>query len=734
MLIFCAANRVASNVGLLASVLGQVGPDLREASSQKTEGRSETPTARSVSAASNPLDYWKHHYLAEDAHPALQALVPPNEMLEFYHEGVPLSIKQKSFLFACVVGLGPITLDETKESPRAARLRMLSPPDRRDLAIFNPRTFQRLSAFHALDMCDRADHVVSDVATLECLTTADRAQYLRETSLSNAIFPLNAARWFYLDAAKEAASLPLPELRVAILADMSMILQHMYKECEPNHSGVGFGVAAFVMCAALIFLSFDDDADTRLAYYFVQQSYQAVRCWLLDFSKSEHIDEYSCDEWIGLTQSVDAIRVGWRRLLFGLREDLEDNSVMEFDPACVQAILLNPFRISGRQWEDVELLEPDTKFTLPEYMKNHLFMLDSTFFAWNPNVYSASEEGRDRLNALERHVLSTFSPVGSPFTDRLWIPNQRELWLPGGDYPDTLDVVSQWITEKPRPGTLLADVTWPKEDPSRVGVRLTLATAVSAGLTSSSPLWFKMHKERDSRLLVAIDGASMKLVLLAKTVPQCYCQLSHRHPADKEKLLQRFRPFREPVAPGLILRPGCELDDSSGGFGYEANEIPQAWLAQTPPAACRSFSTKREHLRWRLKNRSRPTVTASSISTSEESESFADSILRSQERESSHKNRKKPKKVQQKAVAVGGVKRNRQSRQATLEVKDEPLHVGDSETALLNCEPHGDTSDLRECSRPAQGPRPSVRLTIELTWKEQIQDLGTLSVAGYTAK
>ncbi|KAH0488392.1 MAG: hypothetical protein KVP17_001218 [Porospora cf. gigantea B] len=725
MLILCPPNRGACELGLLASVLGEVRPDLLEACSQKTGGSPEIPTACSVPSAANAVSYWKHHYEAEDACPALQALVPPNELLEFYNEDVPLAIKHKSFLFTCVVGLGPVVLDETKDSPSAARLRMLSPPERSDLAIFDASTLRRLSAFHALDMCDTADHVVSDVGVFECLTTADRQQYLRESSVNNAIVPLNAARWFYLDAAKEASSLTLPELRVAILVDMSLILLQMSAECETSH-GIGFSVATFVMCSALILLSFDDDADTRLAYCMVQLSFQAVRCWLLNLSGTQHVDEHTCDGWIGFLSNREAMRVGWRRLLSfsGRREDHDINEIL--DQTTLYTLLVNPFRISGMQWKDVESLGPNTELNIPEDLRNHSFSLDSTFFAWKPEAHSTNEESRDRLDALERHVISSFGSVESPFTNRLWKNNRRRLRMPE-DSPDTLGVVSQWITERPRPGTLLGDVNWPDEDPSRVGVRLTLATAVSAGLTSSSPEWFKMHRERDARLLVAINRASMKLVLLAKTMPQCYCQQAHRRPSDRQKILEDLRPFCDPLAPGLALRPGCDLDNNSGRFGYEADEIPKAWLAQTP--SCRSFSTKREMLLWRLKNRpalQRPTENRSAVQRPTES---ADSVSRSHESESRHKKGKKPKRVQQKAVAAAVKDTRHITLQATLEVEDEFV---DRESAPLDGEPH--TSDPRFRSLLARGPRPRVSSTSILTWDEQLQDLGTVSVVAFTAE
>ncbi|KAH0488400.1 MAG: hypothetical protein KVP17_001224 [Porospora cf. gigantea B] len=494
------------------------------------------------------MDFWMNTvYRTEDAHPALRALVPPNELLEFYNEGVPLSIKQKSFLFTCVVGLGPTIL--TPQNPKLRQLRML-PPRSPDGAppVFDRMTLERLSAFHAVDVVHRKSLAVSDVSLFRHLTSADRMQFLRELSSPVCVREMETSRWFYLDVAKEAMTFSLHQLQITALVDMSMLLQLPWKSQAVD-------VGTIVVSLTMIFLSMDgaSEADRRVVYFLVQHTFQALRCQI--FSDDFHFSppEFRRQLCPRFSRSIQA---GWARFIGQwpsptLKHAFSAETLMLLG---LWPLLLNPFKLSGRRWSEMEDQEPFLVYVGHESLESSPFSLDPDFCVWPVDTGPESSQAR-HLTALRMHVTTAFGALPPGPSDRPPLARSPAVTTSSltpqedCDLESTFDLVSQG--EK----NLLQGITWPEDDPglrAKLGLRAKVSLAVCCGLIKGYPLQTKVRAATD-RLLSEICDDSI-LVTLAKLCPQCFCAQTHRALPSRTEALRVFSQFSVPTAKQIIRK------------------------------------------------------------------------------------------------------------------------------------------------------------------------------------
>ena len=555
-------SSAASSLKLVSSLVGTIAGVPDQQSTRNTETSIGMPQRTATANQKNGLDFWMTDvYRTEDAHPALHALVPPNELLEFYHEGVPLTIKEKSFLFACVVGLGPTLM--TPSSPKLRELRMLQPRSGGGPPIFDSMTIERLSAFHALDCIHRKSLVVSDVSLFRHLTYVDRMQFLRELSSPECVREMESSRWFYLDVAEEAATLSIRQLQISVLVDMSMLLQLPW---ESN----AIDVQTVIASLAMIFLSMEgeSEADCRAAYFLVQHTFQAFRCQL--FSDGAHVSPTGLRAQL-YSQFLGSILAGWARLIGPWPAPPLTNAVSA-DALMISGLwplLLNPFKLSGRRWSKIRDQSPYRAYLGHEYLESSPFSLDPTFCAW-PVGTGREPPHKWHLAALELHVAREFARLPEGPSHRLPLARDATISMTPPmdcDLQSTMDLVAQ------NPNNLLQGITWPAQDPKKLGLRARVALAVCCGLVKGYPSQRKVRCATDYLLSVICDGSI--LVTLTKSCPQCFCAQTHRSLPSREKALRRVCPFSIPVTKNVMQK---EFSSISGGInlvgGYDQEDIP----------------------------------------------------------------------------------------------------------------------------------------------------------------
>ncbi|KAH0487499.1 MAG: uncharacterized protein KVP18_001467 [Porospora cf. gigantea A] len=503
---------------------------------------------------------WEGVYRSEDVHRALYALVPPKEMLEFYHEGVPLSIKQKSFLFACAVGLGPMAQDKTTET---SQLRLLWPLSRgRHRTRFSPSVLERLSAFHMLDLVD-SEHMTCEVPrVLKAISKSDRLQYLRESTSFAAVALLEAARWTFLDASSEAVNCTLPQLTTTLLVDMSMLLLPWQ-----SHTPLNIPVTTVILCLTLIFLSLESEteAETRQIYFLIQQTFQAFRCWRLGHSPRGHIPLEKLLSMI----SAEPLRVvkGWTRLTAGWRPcDFSGTiDVVTLKRLGLWPVALNPFKLSGRKWADVADLPPYKTQKGAMILDALPFVLNEELCAWELDVAVREKP----LRRLETYVANQYLQLPASLRFRHLIIKDKmveidALFPQDGDLTKRLGSVCQWITTPADPSTFLGQVPWPVDDKWRAGLRAKIAVDVLACVCTTS--------NRSYQLSVAVCQylRSLPQTLLTRLTTSsnmCFCQLrAYSVPDDMAERLARYTdPTRqEPFAEAnLSLVDGVPMPEHS---------------------------------------------------------------------------------------------------------------------------------------------------------------------------
>ncbi|KAH0480849.1 MAG: hypothetical protein KVP17_001312 [Porospora cf. gigantea B] len=472
------------------------------------------------------MKFWEGVYRAEDAHTPLRALVPPNELLEFFNEGVPIKIQDKSFLFTCVVGLGPLVMSKTAhKAAKSKQLRLLKPD--KDCPI-GTADLNKLSVCHLLESCE-AKRLPSGYGVLELdrLSLQERAQYLREASATAGFAAIQNARWQLLDAAFEAAVLPVAELRLTVLVDMGMLLMLLEEDiADPEHSAKATAWATHVVGMVLLFLGVAGEGDVRAAFFLVQLCFQALRC--PDTSKHDVPDDYP--------GTISALVDGWKALTCGFNASSLPQPI-QFDYAYlnefgVWPIFLNPFKLSGRKFATVKNENPFRSQRAHESLDEVPFVLDAALCAWTPTISSATTQ----LSSLRKHVTRAFHELKA--TEGL--PLLKEVGAPVSFGRSTeMNVMMDWITS-PRSGcarnTVISQMTPLKGDPWGVCLRSKFATGLRNGLGCA----FARPDCRFVITLLARLPDKGPVSFLAQWGQQCFCHFAVTDTAAALMLLGHF--------------------------------------------------------------------------------------------------------------------------------------------------------------------------------------------------
>ena len=490
----------------------------------------QVPDVRSIidkGGLSSSLTFWRSLvYRSEDVNSEQKAQVP-SRLLEFYNECPPLTMQQKSFLFTCAFGR------------RDGR-----PPAPREFLC--PRLMDHLSACHLLELLDAQKLNVNEPHLLRCIDREDRLQYLHESEHHAAVEQLERSRWLYLDAGNEATFLSLQQLQTTILVDMSMLLLwHRSSRTSEQKS-----IATFVICLAMMFIAMEGsgDCDIRMAYYFIQQAYQSVRCGYLT-SPSKHISAAGIASAL-LEECAASIQRGWSLFTKAWKPQslpLPSGSRFfckhELLKSGLWPILLNPFKLSGRKWADVEDQSPFKGLKAHSALKEAVFTLDPKMFGSNINTEEAAAPYEDRIAALKTFIAQEYDrPPSMPTSVPLLYRTPYDGALSDDDAMMRLSIPSSWILRRPR--SLLGGVQWMDEDPEKVVVRVKLSLSHCAGLVLGDQQPWAVHwTALNKQLSYAHRQLQTTLAALIRFCPGCCCHLA---PPSKEcrldmlDLLSRF--------------------------------------------------------------------------------------------------------------------------------------------------------------------------------------------------
>ena len=510
-----------------------------------------TPCPRIISDAESTMwDFWKTFYRVDETS-ALKSLVPPKSLFEFYNRDVGLPMKQKSFMFASVTGVGASMLFPASDS-RCRALRLIDPINRE--MPFDQETLDYLSAWHYLYLRETIQPPAMVNHLLCCLTTRDRQQYLREADTFASVDMLEYSRWYYLDAAGEATVRPVKELLTTILVDMSMLLNLIRVPCPPDNPPFPDEIAKnLVPCLALIVLGSIGESDIRLAYFFVQQAFQMIRCsYFLTHPKESTVEEAMKAV---LRSKPPELSIGLRRFLWRWPPKFQLPEDLAFEQSAIWPLLVDPFKMHGCH----SLIS-----------KGIPFMLHPSLCTWEIDTETTSMAANSHLAALETYVLNTFSELPLPPKDH---PPYRTYTTMGGTSAlpkHCLRTIWSWVTTRPYKGTgLLAAAPWVTEDPWMVGVRSRLATAITFTLCPDGPA-FLMHNaktiQRFHEKLARINGT---MVTLALMLPTCFC---HLKTDEDTSLLSDFPDFAVPIP----------SEGDGRKQGYDPEEIPNEQV-ELPP-------------------------------------------------------------------------------------------------------------------------------------------------------
>ena len=542
------------------------------------------------------LDFWKSLvYGSEGVTDEHKALVPPLPLLEYYHDGIPATMAQKSFLFTCVVGLGPLLLHGISYDKKLSVLRFVSPPNPPpNIPIFQSSTFGYLAAWHLLHLLDHKSVSLEGPLVLNSLNMEDRLQYLRESEHHQAAEQLERSRWLHLDAGKEATYLSLQQLQTTILVDMSMLLL-WYRSPSVSEQNQAPNL---IICLAMIFLAMDGrrENDCRITYFLIQQAFQSIRCRNLQtFWKHASLSTSACAL---ATECAEDIQRGWSRFTrlwkpqslpspAGARFFCNHNLLK----SGLWPILLNPFKLSGRKWADVGHQSPFNGLKAHCALKEAVFTLDPELLTGSINTEEAAAPYEDRIAALKMYVTEGFSKMSSP---------HEGVFLKSGEDPSVVGVpkavvlaraagLGRWLNRE-EPGDLLHDVTWPSSDPHKTGLRCKLALDAATDLSSSGDC---RDDQRD--LNQFLDKLQFKepnwLCSLARWCPSCNCNA--RCP-DKEVRSATLR----------TISPFCTLMPRNP-HGYDPDEMPLNYRAPRKAAAILPTKHTRKNVGIRRKYRTR---------------------------------------------------------------------------------------------------------------------------------
>ncbi|KAH0478601.1 MAG: uncharacterized protein KVP18_004886 [Porospora cf. gigantea A] len=459
------------------------------------------------------MEFWSTVYQTRDDRSALQALVPPNELLEFYHDGVPLTVTDKSFLFACVVGLGPLVTKKTaKKAIMSKQLRFLKPDEDCPIAASE---LGKLSVCHLLEACEagrlRGWH---GAHILDQFPLQERAQYAREANSAAGFEALQNARWQQLDARFEAVTLPVAELRLTVLVDMCMLLTLLAEDiASPEHSEKATAWASHIVRMALLFLSVAGiGSDVRVAFFLVQLSFQALRCPNRDSASIHEIPEEH-------RSTPSALAKGWRMLVRGFNASALPQPV-QFDYAYlndlgVWPIFLNPFKLSGRKFTAVEKQQPFCTQHAHESLDEVPFVLDPELFAWSPA--RSISTNRNQLTLLRKHVTRAFRELRA--AEGLPLLKDLKPTLVNFGLDEAMSSLLDWVTVTPAPDTIIGQMTPLRGDPWGVCLRSKLAAGVRGGLGCA---FARSDGQFVSKLISRLHDEG-PVALLAEWGLQCFC-------------------------------------------------------------------------------------------------------------------------------------------------------------------------------------------------------------------
>ena len=546
---------------LICSIVG-----IRSASNGTQDPADDNRMMRQVSSPpvtlhpESTLDFWASLvYSSEGVTDRHKELVPPPPLLKFYHDDIPLTMAHKSFLFTCVVGLGPLLIHGVPHAKKMSVLRFVWPPDcTPKLPVFQSRAVDRLAAWHLLHLLDNRSVRLEGPTVLKHLDREDRLQYLHESEHHAAVEQLERSRWLYLHAENEATWLSQQQLQTTILVDMSMLLLwHRTSRTSEQHQ-----IPNLVICLAMIFLGMNghSENDWRIAYFLIQQTFQSLRCrnlqtyWRHDsFSEAASGVATECAEDIQRGWSL--FTKAWKPQSLPLPSGSRFFCKHELLKSGLWPILLNPFKLSGRKWADVEDQSPFKGLKAHSALKEAVFTLDPKMFGSNINTEEAAAPYEDRIAALKMYTTEIFSKMGTP---------SEGAFLKNGEDPSAVCVsrmvvlaraagLSRWLLGEHE--SLLHDVTWASSDPNKTGLRRKLAVNVATDLSPAGN-WRHCRRAVDRFLEKLQLEESNSVCSLTRWCPSCHCNTS---PPDEKSRLEILRLF----VPFCSLMPGDQIPTAS---------------------------------------------------------------------------------------------------------------------------------------------------------------------------
>ncbi|KAH0475542.1 MAG: uncharacterized protein KVP18_000665, partial [Porospora cf. gigantea A] len=331
--------------------------------------------------------FWRSVYRTSLPLPEARTLMPPTDRFEFCKEAT-LTPKEKSFVFACLLGVAPLLIPALAEHENIANLRLIPP----GLPLLSQAQLRNMAAWHLVELLEMGLVQEVDSTPLEVFTPRDRMQYLQESRTFKSVPMLEEARW---RSAKGVSTATLPR-DLEIIIDMAMLLNLM----EVASSAILLRESVIVL--TIVFLA-ASPSERLVAYFQVQQFFQFARGVLL--GKCPHSGEGSFDNLF--KRRYDTFRHGWREyqlLSAGVviddpSEAYEGNLQSYFHPdrlkpAGLWPLFINPFRLFAGEWTSLQDMEPYNGVPLVE-------KLTALGGAYEPEISMSVNKG---VRLLREHV------------------------------------------------------------------------------------------------------------------------------------------------------------------------------------------------------------------------------------------------------------------------------------------------------------------------------------------
>ncbi|KAH0479065.1 MAG: uncharacterized protein KVP18_002761 [Porospora cf. gigantea A] len=493
----------------------------QEGHPQPSDSDVPCPKQAELRTSDSWMNFWRSIYRTSRPLPEARTLLPPTDRFEFCKEAT-LTPKEKSFVFACLLGVAPLLIPTIAGHQNIANLRLIPP----ELPLLSQAQLRNMAAWHLVDLLEIDLVQEVDSTPLEVLTSRERMQYLQESRTFKSVRMLEDARWQSIDVAANASLLSLTEQKTELLTDMVMLLNLL----GANKSAADLAPALIATTMLLWSLPLTAEPEHRVSYFLAQHFFQTARCILL----GKHLADKNFTPMVmELTRHQRPLLEGWRayqqHLLGFVVDDPSHADPLFFSydrlvSAGLWPLMINPFRLGKQNWDVLQHTEP---------YEHHSRVVPLLELSVMPEARPPID---DRVTCLVDHAVDAFSRLPpAPITRRGVIRStrsstRRESLCKAQD-PDTTLL---WVQSSHSPLSNFVEdhPEWEDAAAFALAMRETLAVGLCA-----------QFSEHEGPVVTWPPVAEPPLIpaVLGPCVPCCFCREGESDQQTQLRTLLRLR-------------------------------------------------------------------------------------------------------------------------------------------------------------------------------------------------